>query len=43
MCSIFQRIGIINQLFRNVQILEHIVKEKEAKKWLHQDIWIIKK
>lgn len=41
--SAFHPHGFIRKLFRNVEILEHIVTKPEKGKWLPQDIWIIKK
>lgn len=41
--SAFQPRRFMQKLFTNVEILEHIESTPENKKWLPQDIWIIKK
>lgn len=41
--SAFHPKGFMRELFKNVEILEHIERKPNDGKWLLQDIWIIKK
>jgi hypothetical protein len=41
--SAFHPKGFMNTLFKDVEILEHIVQEPIKGRWLPQDLWIIKK
>ena len=41
--SAFHPKGFMENLFSNVEILEHIELKSENSKWIPQDIWIIKK
>lgn len=41
--SAFHPIAFMEQLFQEVEILEHIVTPITSKSWVPQDIWIVKK
>ena len=41
--SAFHPKGFVKSLFKDVEILEHIVQTSKSKDWVPQDIWIIRK